>query len=52
LANAKRKISPNRITGLPGHSPPDDVVGLFIACEKTLQERARSRWSSTMTLAT
>ncbi|CAI8756045.1 hypothetical protein EMIT0P74_140114 [Pseudomonas sp. IT-P74] len=30
-------------------NPPDDFVGLFIASEKRLQARARSRWTSTMT---
>jgi hypothetical protein len=32
LANARRKISPQQITGLPGQLQPDDDVGLFIAC--------------------
>ena len=34
LANAMRRISPNRITGLPGQLQPDDDVGLFIACKE------------------
>jgi hypothetical protein len=31
LTNAQRKISAQRITGLPGQPQPDDDVGLFIA---------------------